>query len=196
MNKLITLVLFCCIATSCRSQTDLEALKFDEDISKIVKDHPDFKKMADPQYGFKAYHTRELDGFKIGNAKISTFEVPKGNVSDHTSLWIYVDDYDANKILGYDFSCANEEESKKIISYLKSTYKGFKTNTNKIHGDFYFWDVPEANKWIFVSQSDYVNHIQTTFTVVKRGLRVANSTSPSVFSLYDMYKLMQPDVLK
>lgn len=196
MNKLIGIILLCCFAASCTSQSDLEALKFDEDISKIIKDHSDLKKRADPVYGFKAYSTNKLDGFKIGSVKISTYEVPKGNASDHSSLWIYVDDYDANKILGYEYSSANEKESEKVVAELKSKYKDYKTNTNKIHGDFYFWDLPESNKWIFVDQSDNINHIQTTFTVVKRGLRVGNSTDPSVFSLYEKYKMMQPDVLK
>jgi len=196
MNRLITLVLFFCIATSCNSQTDLEALKFDEDISKTMENHKELEKNLAGDHGLKAYRTHKLDGFKIGNVGISTYETPKGNASDHSELWVYVDDYKSKKFLGYTFSSANEEESKRLITDLKSKYKGYKTNTNKIHGDFYFWDLPEFNKWIFVDQSDNINHIQTRFTVVKRGLRVENSKSPSVYSIYDVYKMMQPDVLK
>lgn len=61
---------------------------------------------------------------------------------------IYIDNYNTKKLLGYKYSSADEEESKKVLDYLKSKYKGYKTNTNKVHGDFYFWDLQKLNKWI------------------------------------------------
>jgi len=196
MNKLIGIILIGCLVVSCSSRTDLEALKFDEDISKVIEGHKEFRKNLVGSHGLKGYSSTKLDGFKIGSAKISSYEVPNGNVSDHSDLWIYIDNYNAKKFLGYRYSSADEEESKKILDYLKSKYKGYKTNINKVHGDFYFWDLPASNKWIFVDQYDSVNHIQTNFTIVKRGLRVENSSNKCVFSIYDVYKMMYPDVLK
>lgn len=46
-----------------------------------------------------------------------------------------------------------------------------------------------------MDQYDCVNHIQTNFTILKRGL-VENSSSQSAFSVYDVYKMMYLDVLK
>ncbi|MFW0714714.1 hypothetical protein [Pedobacter sp. N23S346] len=130
MNKFIIIILIGCLATSCTSQTDLEALKFDEDISKIIDGHKEFRKNLAGSYGLNGYSSTQLDGFKIGSAEISTYEVPKGNVSDHSDLWIYIDNYNTKKLLGYKYSSADEEESKKVLDYLKSKYKGYKTNTN------------------------------------------------------------------
>ncbi|MBC6112943.1 hypothetical protein ACFOG5_11565 [Pedobacter fastidiosus] len=196
MLKLISVTFFLSIATSCNSQTDLESLSFDQDISKVIENHKEFRKNTGGSNGLKAYSSSDLDGFKIGSAQISTYELPKGNASDHSDLWIFIDNYNSKKFLGYSYSSANEDESKKVLNYLKSKYKRFVTNTDKTHGDFYFWDLPELNKWIFVDQANSINHIQTTFTVVKRGLRVENSTNKSVFTIYDVYKMMNPDVLK
>ncbi|SDH50260.1 hypothetical protein SAMN05421827_12722 [Pedobacter terrae] len=196
MNKLIGIILIGCLVVSCSSKADLEALKLDEDISKVIEGHKELRKNLAGSYGLKGYSSTKLDGFKIGSVKISSYEVPKGNVSDHSDLWIYIDNYNAKKLLGYKYSSADEEESEKILDYLKSKYKGYKTNINKVHGDFYFWDLPEANKWIFVDQYDCVNHIQTNFTIVKRGLRIEDSTSKSVNTIYDDYKMGYPDLLK
>lgn len=196
MKRTIYIILFCCLASSCTSQTNLESLKFNTDISKTISDHGELRKNAAGLYGLKAYFSKDLDAFKIGTINPSTYQFPGGTITDCNNIWIYVDDYKTNKYLGYTFSSANEADTEKLLDYLKLKYKGVKSKTDKARGSVYFWDVPEDNKWIFVDQSRRRNNFQTKFTVVERGLRIENSTSKSVNTIYDDYKMSYPDLIK
>lgn len=196
MKKTIYILLFCCLASSCTSQTNLESLKFNGDISKTILDHGELKKNLAGAYGLKAYFSKKLDAFKIGSISPSTYEFPGGTIADCNNIWIYVDDYKTNRFLGYTFSSANEKDTEKLLEYLKSKYKGVKSKSDKLHGDVYFWDIPETDRWIFVNQSKRKNYFQTTFTVVKRGLRIENASSVSINTIYDDYKMIYPDLLK
>ena len=112
------------IIISCKPQTktDLLTVKFDLDLSMFTLRDKELKKDVDPNLGLVTLTTQELDGYAIGDTKLTTYAYLNGNLADYNNLSIFVTSKDKNNYLGFHYSCVNQEETKAIITYLKNTY--------------------------------------------------------------------------
>lgn len=185
---------------SCESQTktNLLALKFDENVLKIVHRDKQLKKDQDPDLGLRNYTTNKPDNYALGGVKLSTYSFPDGNLADYNNLSLFVAGKDKPNYLGFKYTSVNQEETKSIVDYLKKTYPNYQQRESKGNGESFFWDVPTLNAWIFMYQGisgDQKNKkfFTTNFIFVKRGTRMENSTDPKVITIKDYYNMMYPD---
>ncbi|WP_157274803.1 hypothetical protein [Pedobacter sp. Leaf194] len=201
--KLFLSIVIGMIILSCKSQTktDLLSLKPDSDISSIATQDKELKKDMDPNLGLASLTTKKLDGYAIGDVKLSTYDYPNGNLSDYSSLSIFVNSKEKSNYLGFNYSSVNQDETKAIIAYLKKTYSTYQQSDTKGSGESFFWDIPKLNAWIFTYQAistdkNSKNFFSTNFILVKKGTRMENSTDPKVITIKDYYRMMYPDVVK
>jgi len=191
------------IIISCKPQTktDLLTVKFDLDLSMFTLRDKELKKDVDPNLGLVTLTTQELDGYAIGDTKLTTYAYLNGNLADYNNLSIFVTSKDKNNYLGFHYSCVNQEETKAIITYLKKTYPIYQQSTTEGSGKSFFWDIPQINAWLFTYQGISTdqsgkNFFSTNFIFVKKTTRMANSMDPKAITVMHYYKMMYPDVIK
>ncbi len=172
--------------TSCNSQTDLETLKFDSDISSIVTDTTIFEKDENIRYSFVGYVTTNIDNFKYGDVNLSKLEIKdnvKSSLIKYTSnLSIYVNNFKNNKLSGLIIKIENENEGKNLLSYMKTKLgkpllQNIYNKDNHIQSK-YLWDDKKKNQLVYITQNtEYYNNdknsfISTEVTILKRGLKL------------------------
>ncbi len=183
--------------TSCNSQTDLETLKYDDDISNIVLNLKKSEKRLDDNNGLKSYQTENLKIFKFGDIALSNYSIPNGYSYGTNNLYINVDNYDSNKYLGITLNISKEEDGKKILSYLKKNYDNPENRDTGGNGISLFWNDIKHNQWIFVFQNKENTrksniYLATRITIIKQGIRIENSSDPKVFTILDNFNMSYP----
>ncbi|KAF2332801.1 hypothetical protein [Flavobacterium nitrogenifigens] len=186
MKNFILLFTTIIIMTSCNSQTDLETLKFDSDISSIVTDTTIFEKDENIRYSFVGYVTTNIDNFKYGDVNLSKLEIKdnvKSSLIKYTSnLSIYVNNFKNNKLSGLIIKIENENEGKNLLSYMKTKLgkpllQNIYNKDNHIQSK-YLWDDKKKNQLVYITQNtEYYNNdknsfISTEVTILKRGLKL------------------------
>lgn len=176
------------IITSCNSQTDLESLKFDTDVSSIikVKDTTKFKKDKTLRYGLVAYTTDDIDNFKYGNINFSNLLIKddaKNSLITYTSdLSFYVDNFNSNKLSGIIIKIENESEGKILLNYMKTKLgkpllKNIDNEDNHLESS-YLWDDKKENQLVYATQyTKYFSgkknrFISTEVSILKRGMKL------------------------
>lgn len=178
--------------TSCNGQTDLEQIKIDE---KISFDTSKLEKDSDPTYGLKGYSTADLSHFKIANIPLNTYKLPDGYEVDYSDLYVFVDNYENNKFLGYMINSVKEDEQKKLIEFLTKKYGKPQFSSKKEVSKSMIWVDNTEKKWILLSQNTigltrkHIPFKELQLIVVKQGTRVENSKDEKVFTIIDSYKL-------
>lgn len=201
--KVFLFILTGIVILSCKSQknTNLLSLKFDSDITSLVRQDTELKKDLDPNLGLASLTTNKLEGYSIGEINLRTYAYPNGNVTDYNNLSILISANQKNKYLGFNYSSVNQEETRSIIDHLKKTYPSFHQSDTKGNGESFFWDIPKLNAWIFIYQGISTNKIDkkffsTNFIFVRRGTRMENSVDSNVITIMHYYKMMYPDLKK
>ncbi|GGH07727.1 hypothetical protein GCM10007352_12600 [Mucilaginibacter phyllosphaerae] len=190
------------IILSCKSQTttDLLSLKVDSDLSGFVLQDKALNKEEDPNFGLTCLNTNKIDGYAIGDVRLSTYAYPNANLADYSNLSIFVSAKDKNIFLGFNYSSVNQKETRAIINYLKKIYPTYQQSDTKGNGESFFLDIPKLNAWIFTYQGisknkDNSSFFSTNFIFVKKGTRMENSADTKVQTIRDYYKMMYPDLL-
>jgi hypothetical protein len=191
------LLLMGLMIVSCKGQTDLENLKYDESITKIIETINDKKEDRDPTYGLLSYRIDNLNGFKYGDVSFSKFSVNQGYDDSYSEIYLHVNNYSENKFLGFSMQIAKEEEGKKLVDYLKKKYGNPDDRETGDNGTASFWNLDKNKQWIFLIQSTEktktkANYLNTSVVIVKQGVRVSNSTDLSVFTVLDNFNLGYP----
>jgi hypothetical protein len=199
MNKLILLFTAILMITSCSSQTDIDTLKFGDNVLTIIKDIEDIEKTRETDYGLLSYETQELQNFKFGNVSISKFKIPDSYDYGSNKLSIHIDQYDSNKYLGTTLEITNIEESKKILMYLEQKYgkpeKRYQAGDN--NGKAYLWNIESLKKTILVTQViEYTRkdntYLSTRIVIVKEGIRLENTDDVKFPTITDQIKYLHP----
>ncbi|KAF2332802.1 hypothetical protein [Flavobacterium nitrogenifigens] len=198
MKKLLLLII-CSINVSCNSQTDLDAIKFDDNVINIIKDIKDVEKTRETNFGLLSYETNELQNFKFGNTSISKYKVPESYEYGNNRLDIHVDQYNSNKYIGITLEITNLEESNKILEYLEQKYgkpeKRYQAGDN--NGKAYLWDIKPLKKVILVTQvTEYTrkdkSYLSTRIVVAKKGIRLENSDDSKFPTITDQIQYLHP----
>lgn len=183
--------------TSCNSQTDLEKLKIDSDISDLIKSIPTSEKRLDEQYGLMSYRIEELQNFKLGENTFSKFKIPNGYAYGTSDLYLHVDNYNTNKLLGFTLNIVKEEEAKKTLNYLKKKYGNPEVRDTGGNGISLFWNIKESKQWIFLTQNKertrkHDIYVSTKVLFVKEGTRIENSKDSKIFTILDNFSMAYP----
>lgn len=184
-------------ASSCTSQTDLENLVNDQNISDLVKKTTNTQQISDPDYGLLCYDTKEAQNFKFGTVVFSNYSVKDGYDYSVNTVKICVDNYQSNKFLGNILNIVNDQEGKKLKIYLEKAYGKPEKRDTGDNGIALFWNVDRSNQWIFLTQDiEYSRHkvayLSTKVIMVKRGVKIENSKDKDVFSILDNFNLAYP----
>jgi hypothetical protein len=188
MKNLLLLFMISTMVTSCNSQTDLETLKFDTDVSSIIKvnDTTKFKKDKTVRYGLVAYTTDDIDNFRYANvdfSKLSIKDDAKNSLITYTSdLSIYVDNFKSNKLSGIIIKIENENEGKSLLNYMKTKLgkplmKNIDNEDNHLESS-YLWDDEKRNQLVYVTQytkyfsGEKNRFISTEVSILKRGMKL------------------------
>lgn len=185
------------LLTSCHSQSDLLALKFGDKINDSENKINSFIKGMNTTLGLYSYQTKELSNYKIDDINLSTYEYPNGNLADHSTLELLIENKEKPNYLGFQISSVKKEEGQSLIAYFKKMYPKFEYKREFEKFDVYFWDIPETNAWIFIDQSSSFNKKNENFLVthivyVKRGTKLANSEDESAPTLWQQYHYLHP----
>lgn len=188
MKNLLLLFMISTMVTSCNSQTDLESLKFDTDVSSIinVKDTTKFKKNKTLSYGLVAYTTDDIDNFRYANVNFSNLSIKddaKNSLIRYTSdLSFYVDNFNSNKLSGIKIKIENESEGKILLNYMKTKLgnplmKNIDNEDNHLESS-YLWDDEKRNQLVYVTQDtkyfsgEKNRFISTEVSILKRGMKL------------------------
>lgn len=199
MKKVITLFMISLLITSCNSQTDIDTLKFGDNVLTVIKDIKDIEKTRETDYGLLSYETQELQNFKFGNVSISKFKIPDSYDYGNNKLSIHVDKYDSNKYLGTTLEITNIEESKKILMYLEQKYgkpeRRYQAGDN--NGKAYLWNIGTLKKTILLTQiTEYTRknnpYLYTRIVIVKEGVRLENTNDAKFPTITDHINYLHP----
>lgn len=199
MKNLLLLFMTSLMIISCNSQTDLDSLKFGDNVLTIIKDIKGIEKTREIDYGLLSYETQELENFKFGDVAISKFKIPDSYDYGSNKLSMHVDQYDSNKYLGTTLEITNIEESKKILMYLEQKYgkpeKRYQAGDN--NGKAYLWDIEPLKKTILVTQvTEYTRknntYLYTRIVIVKEGIRLENTDDVKFPTITDQIKYLHP----
>ena len=182
---------------SCNSQTDLEVIKSDNNISTLVKNIPTSEKRLDELYGLMSYQTEDLQNFKFGEINFSKFKIPNGYAYGTNDLYLHVDNYTSNLFLGFTLNIVKEDESKKLLDYLKKAYGKPEVRETGGNGTSLFWNVTKSKQWIFLTQTKertrkHDVYLSTKVIVVKQGTRIENSKDTKIFTILDNFSMSYP----
>lgn len=173
MKKLLLQLTICSLIVSCNSKTYIETLKFNSDISSVIKDTTQFKKDKNIDYGLVAYETEDIENFKYGNVDFSNITIKdnsKNSLIKYTSnLSFYVDNFKSNKLSGIVIKIENESEGKKILTFIKT--KLGKPLLESVYNkddhvqSSYLWNNINNNTIIYIKQqTEYYNDPEEKFT--------------------------------
>ncbi|KFF13192.1 hypothetical protein [Flavobacterium hydatis] len=183
MKQLILLVTISLLITSCNSQTDLETMKYNQDITEYIDDS--FSEDNNIITGQKAYISEDVQKFKYGSTKFNNYTHTDDLIKDSNSLSFFVDSYDKNKYLGFQLDIWEIEKSNELLNYLMQKYgKPLKKYEYKGKGDYldkkYLWESVSTDEIVFVNihnenrinsstKQKYISS-QSEFIIIKRGL--------------------------
>jgi hypothetical protein len=220
MKKTLLLFIISSMITSCISQTDLETLKFDTDVSSTIKDTTKFEKDKNIDYGLVAYVTEDIDNFRYGNVIFSNLTIKdkaKNSLVKYISnLSIYVDNFNSNNLSGIKIEIKNESEGKIFLKYMKAKLgkpllENLCDKDNHVQSN-YLWDDIKNNQIIYINQqTEYYNDfkerfVSTDITILKKGLKMVPAPSnnpenikklleenPNAFDVLEMFKSYFPN---
>ncbi|MFK7000683.1 hypothetical protein [Flavobacterium oreochromis] len=192
MKKNILWIPLILMILSCSNRNDLEKIKFNSTI-KIENTLSNYEKTTTSEYGFKSYTSVELDNLKFGDVSLNSFKVKDGYPYGENQIWVLVSEYSKNIFLGVELNL-NNEKGTELLNYLKKIY-GAPDIRKDPNSNAYFWDSKEA--WIILKQKEEFNkknqsYTQTTFSFLKKGIRVENSEDKNVFTILDTFNLTYP----
>ncbi|MBE8725690.1 hypothetical protein C4F50_12110 [Flavobacterium sp. KB82] len=172
--------------TSCNSQTDLEKIKLDTNVSSIVKDSTKFEKENDVIFPFISYETNKVNNYSFGKLSFTNYRIEdtdKNSLINYESrISFFVDNYESNKLLGFAIRIEKEDEGNDLFNYVKNKLgKPLKQNVynkdNHVQSS-YLWDDKARNQLIYIKQNtEYFSNeknkfISTELAVFKRGLKL------------------------
>ena len=197
MKKTIYILILLTTMVSCNSQIDLEKLNYDENVLVKLKDSKEIQKDQDAIYGLLSYKTDELEGFKFGEVSFSKYSMENGYDADYNDLQLYVDDYKTNKFLGFTIELVNQEECKKLTDYLKKKYGNPELHESSYSPEAYVWNNENLNQLILINHENRETRDGKKFlflrcTIIKKGVRVENSSDSNVFTILDSFNLAHP----
>lgn len=184
--KLSILILITLMITSCNSQTDLEKIKLDTNVSSIVKDSTKFEKENDVIFPFISYETNKVNNYSFGKLSFTNYRIEdtdKNSLINYESrISFFVDNYESNKLLGFAIRIEKEDEGNDLFIYVKNKLgKPLKQNVynkdNHVQSS-YLWDDKARNQLIYIKQNtEYFSNeknkfISTELAVFKRGLKL------------------------
>lgn len=183
MKQLILLFIISLLIASCNSQTDLETIKYNQDITEYIDDS--FSKDNNIITSQKAYISEDVEKFKYGSIKFDNYTHTDDLIKDSNSISFFVDSYDKNKYLGFQLDLWEMEKSNELLGYLMRKYgKPLKKYEYKGKGDYldkkYLWESVFTDEIVFVdihnenrinssTKEKYVSS-QSEFIIIKRGL--------------------------
>lgn len=186
MKNLILLFTITLMITSCNSQTDLEKIKLDTNVSSIVKDSTKFEKENDVIFPFISYETNKVNNYSFGKLSFTNYRIEdtdKNSLINYESrISFFVDNYESNKLLGFAIRIEKEDEGNDLFIYVKNKLgKPLKQNVynkdNHVQSS-YLWDDKARNQLIYIKQNtEYFSNeknkfISTELAVFKRGLKL------------------------
>ncbi|WP_194138891.1 hypothetical protein [Flavobacterium hungaricum] len=186
MKNLILLFTITLMITSCNSQTDLEKIKLDTNVSSIVKDSTKFEKENDVIFPFISYETNKVNNYSFGKLSFTNYRIEdtdKNSLINYESrISFFVDNYESNKLLGFAIRIEKEDEGNDLFNYVKNKLgKPLKQNVynkdNHVQSS-YLWDDKARNQLIYIKQNtEYFSNeknkfISTELAVFKRGLKL------------------------
>ncbi len=211
------------ITISCTSQTDLEALKFEDKLLNLDNLEKDYSIYV-PLEGI--YKVKDIDKFKYSNIVIGSDSIKFKNegIVYKNSLNIIVNSYNTNQYLGFELEIINEKTSEKILTILMkkygktlNEYKYLKGNNKDIA---YLWQNKPTNEIIlFLKHNDDFHTSldgndnavlsQTRIIIVKDGLsakpnvndprntpekiKAVLDSNPKAFELIEIFKNHVPN---
>ena len=190
MKKIVFIIPLLLLLISCKGKIDLEKIAFD---SKIDEKFRNYEKEVTNESGFKSYTSTELNDLKFGEIDFNTYKVKNGYPYGENQIWILVDDYDNNTFSGIELILNNEKGSE-LFNYINKKY-GKADSREDSNSKAYFWNA--KNIWVFLKQKHEFNmkhevYTQTTFSFIKKGIRVENSKDEKVFTILDYFNLTYP----
>lgn len=218
MKQLILLIIISLVMTSCNSQTDLETLKIDTNVSSTLA-NTKFEKEKNIDFGLVTYVTEDIENFKYGNVNFSNHTIKDNSknslIKYSSTLSIYVDDFKSNKLSGIKIEIENEIEGKNLLKYVKSTLgkpllENVYNKDNQVQSGF-LWDDKKNNQVVYISQqTEYYNDpeerfVSTDITILKKGLKMIPSLenkpenikklleeNPNAFDVLEVFKSYFP----
>jgi hypothetical protein len=205
MKKVITLFMTSLIITSCNSQTDLETLKLDTNISSTLE-NTKFEKDKNIDFGLVAYVTEDIENFNSKNSLIKY----------SSNLSIYVDNFKSNNLSGIKIEIKNEIEGGNLLKYVKSTLgkpllENIYDQDNQVQSS-YLWDDKKNNQIIYINQQTETYNdpeekfVSTDITILKKGLKMIPSSgnnpenikkileeNPNAFDVLEVFKSYFPN---
>lgn len=219
MKKVITLFMTSLIIISCNSQTDLETLKLDTNISSTLE-NTKFEKDKNIDFGLVAYVTEDIEFFKYGNVNFSNFTIKDNSknslIKYSSNLSIYVDNFKSNKLSGIKIEIENEIEGKNLLKYVKSKLgkpllENIYDQDNQVQSSF-LWDDKKNNQLIYINQQTETYNdpeekfVSTDITILKKGLKMIPSSgnnpenikkileeNPNAFDVLEVFKSYFPN---
>ena len=192
------IIIISVIIISCKGQTDLELLKFDEKLSEKTTVTQESNKAVDGIYGFMSFETSKLNDYRFGDVTFTEYQVPNAYSYAKSNIYFYVENYESKKYLGFSLYLAKNDEGDKLIDYLKQKY-GAPESRNTMNEDesAFFWDLKSDNKWVFLTKKiektkNNSNFNFTNLVIVKQGTRVENSKDKDVFTILERFNLTYP----
>lgn len=180
--------------TSCSTdKNDLITLTFGQSIAELINSQK-LEEFQDPIYGIYTYKTDQLDGFKIGDIKLSTYKYPNSPVADFNRIQVYVDDRIAKQYLGFRYNTVKQDEIPQLLEYFKMKYPTYET-TKDSNGVAYFWEISSLDAWLFYYPSTSVDRngkdfLNSNFLYVKKTTRMENNTNYN--TILDHFNMMYP----
>jgi uncharacterized protein YcfL len=215
MKKLIFLFIISLMISSCNSQTDLETLKFDTDVSLIIKDTTKFEKGNDIIFPFLSYKTSKISDYSFGKLSLTNYNIKdtaKNSLITYTSdLSLFVDNYKSNRLAGFAIRIKKENEGNDLFNYIKTKLgkplmENIYNKDNIVQNRF-LWDDKKGNQLVYITQNtnsfsdDKNSFVATELAVFKRnmtlkpdenndpeGIKKLLEENPKAFDLIEILK--------
>lgn len=219
MKQLFLFFIISLIFTSCNSQTDLETLKLDTNISSTLE-NTKFEKDKNIDFGLVAYVTEDIENFKYGNVNFSNLTIKDNSknslIKYSSNLSIYVDNFKSNNLSGIKIEIKNEIEGGNLVKYVKSTLgkpllENIYDQDNQVQSS-YLWDDKKNNQIIYINQQTETYNdpeekfVSTDITILKKGLKMIPSSgnnpenikkileeNPNAFDVLEVFKSYFPN---
>jgi hypothetical protein len=186
MKNLLLLFLTSFMIISCNSQTDLETLKFDTDISLTIKDTTKFEKGNDIIFPFLSYTTYKISNYSYGKISLTNYNIKdtakNSLITYDSNLSLFVDNYQSNKLVGFAIRIEKEDEGNDLFNYIKiklgkPLMKNIDNEDNHLQSS-YLWDDKNGNQLVYITQntnsfSDGKNSfVATELAIFKRNMTI------------------------
>jgi hypothetical protein len=154
--KKAAILLLLIMMNSCKGQTDLETLRYDQKINESSHEFEKGSSVYVPLEGI--YQVKNIDGYQYNGVKFEDEkkEIPNEILIRKNELLIVVDSYSTNKYLGFELYLINEKTADKFLEILKSKYgkplKQYIYSEGKYKDLQYLWQSSKTNEIIYYNK--------------------------------------------